>query len=247
MPSTALPLIDLPPRPIAISGILRVGDLAIITGPADSFKSTLALEMAWSLATGRPLLGRIPIRKRLRMGVLQNEIDPGAYKLRVEQPYTAHDDLLLCSDLDFTFDRMDELVEACDDLALDGIVLDRLGTMWPEYDVTGVPFSENEKSHVSRLLRRLKGLNRTVIMVHHDPKPSAGMRGRASGSAALINDPDTRLYLDRSVGNRVKVSISCRLLLSIGEFTGEFLETRRLVIPPDGLTSEAMRAILDTD
>ena len=209
---------DYPPRarPVAIEGILRVGDLAIITGSYDTFKSSFALELAYALATGDDFLARFPVKHRLRMGVLQTEIDPGAYADRL-QVFIRTPDLLVSSDLYFDFDRLGELAQAIDDLALDGVVLDPLGQMWPSYARNGEPFSENAKTHVAPLMKALKSMHRTIILVHHDPKPGQGARNRASGSSALLNDPDARIFLDRN-DPLVGVTVRNRLQSPAGTF-----------------------------
>ena len=218
---------DYPPRarPVAIEGILRVGDLAIITGSYDTFKSMFALELAYVLATGDDFLGRFPVRRRLRMGLLQAEIDPGSYAERL-QVFVRTPELVICSDLHFDFDRLGELAEAIEDYGLDGIVLDPLGPMWPSYARNGEPFSENAKTHVTPVLKALKSLHRTVILVHHDPSPAAtGPRKRGSGSTALMNDPDARIALDRN-DPLVGVTVRNRLQSPAGTFYVKFIGRR---------------------
>lgn len=213
------------PRPTAIVGILRVGDLAIISGSFDTFKSTFALEMVHSLTSGDPFLGRFRVNQRLRMGLLQSEIDPGSYDERLET-VGAGSDLVVCSDMTFTFDKLAGLARAVDDYQLDGFVLDPIGDMWPTFARGGEAFSENLKTHVGPLLRALKLFRKTIILVHHDPKASQGVRNRASGSSALLNAPDTRIFLDRN-DPLVSVSVRSRLQSPIGQFDMQF-RSRRL-------------------
>lgn len=217
------------PRPLAIEGVLRVGDLVIITGSYDTFKSTLALELMWSLATGKPWLRHwdFRVRRRLRVGLLQTEIDPGSYDERCAR-FSPAADLLLCSCLDFTFDRMDELETALDDSGLDGIAIDPLGMVWPTFAASGEPFSENAKTHVSPIMRKLKQLRRTTILVHHDPKQQMGLTNRASGSSALLNDPDVRIFVDRAAGDNIRVTVRNRLQHPTPPFIAHF-ESGRLV------------------
>lgn len=206
---------------------MRVGDLVLLSGSWDTFKSTLAMELAWSLATGRPWLGRAEFRvhRRLRLGILQTEIDPGAYDERCQR-FPPAADLYVASVMDFTFDRLDELETAIDDAALDGLILDPLGQCWPSHSEAGEPFNENNKTHVSPVMRRLKALRKTIILVHHDPKPSGdGPVNRASGSAALLNDPDVRMFVDRSAGTGdIKVTVRNRLQQPTPPFRGHFDE-----------------------
>ena len=72
----------------------------------------------------------------------------------------------------------------------------------------------------------------TIIMVHHDPKPpSQGAKGRASGSAALLNEPDTRIMVDRTVvdsraDNRISLEIRSRLQAPMGKVEAIFIGRR---------------------
>lgn len=220
------------PRPVAIEGIMRVGDLCLLTGGWDTFKSTLSLELAWSLSTGRPLLNRYPIVQRIRTGILQVEIDPGSYDERAQR-FPRAEDLLLASCMGFNFDRIEELKQVVDDNGLEGLVLDPLGQLWPTFARNGEPFSENLKNHVSPVMGELKKLGITVILVHHDPKPGqGGYQGRAAGSSALLNDPDVRMFLDRSADDIVQVTVRNRLQRPAKPFKAIFNEdSGRLTIP----------------
>lgn len=228
------------PRPVAVEGILRVGDLVLITAPWDTFKSTLGLELAWSLATGRPWLSRYPIVQQMRVGVLQVEIDPGSYDERLSW-FPRAEELLAASCIGFTFDHMERLTERISDADLDAVVLDPLGQLWPSFALNGEPFQENLKTHVSPIMRELKKLRKTIIMVHHDPKEGQGVRNRASGSAALLNDPDVRVFVDKNKDDSIQVTIRNRLQRPAKPFRAIFNEgTRRLVYSmlQRGVTSE---------
>jgi RecA-family ATPase len=232
------------PRPIALEGVLRVGDLVIITGTYDAFKSVLSMELAWSLATGRAWLGHNVIR-RVRMGLLQVEIDPGSHDERC-RAFPPAADLSICSCIGFTFDRLLELKTVTDDMELEGLVIDPLGQVWPGVARNGETFSENHKNHVSPLMTELKEFRKTIILVHHDPKATANFQGRASGSAAILNDPDVRIFVDRTAGtNDIHISFKNRLQKPAKSLTARFNEdTMRLeVISRDRPRSRADRAV----
>jgi len=212
------------PRAVAVDKVLGVGDLAIISGPYDTFKSSFALELAHSLATAEPFLGRFAVDHPLRTLVIQCEIDAGSYRDRVRQ-LGGHPDLLVWNDYAWSFERLGELPAIVDECGVEAIVFDPIGQMWPRHSRSGEPFNENLKTHVSPLLKVLRLLGPTIILVHHDPKKGQ-VENRAAGSSALLNDPDTRIFLDEhplGIGVRIRT----RLQASAGRFTARFYEDRR--------------------
>lgn len=231
-----------PPRPILIPGILSEGDLVLITGLEDTFKSTFALELVYSLSTGRKFLGWFPIMRTLRCGIVNAEIDAGNYLERVAQFVNGDLPMLgkmhVTSDLEFDFGHLDELRRQIDIWKLDCVCFDHCSACWPERALNREIFSENQKTHVSPLLKRLKTFGKTFILIHHDPKASQGVRNRASGSQALLNDPDVRIFLDRfedketGDNNGVRIRIKNRLQRPLKSFVAQYdNETRRLTIP----------------
>ena len=119
---------------------------------------------------------------------------------------------------------MPQLEEAIEDASLDGVIIDPLGQVWPSTALNGEPFSENTKNHVSPIMRELKKLHKTVVLVHHDPKATGGDGpvNRASGSSALLNDPDVRIFVDRLPGDNIKVTVRNRLQRPTPPFVAGF-------------------------
>lgn len=215
------------PRPIAVEGVLRVGDLCIVTGSWDTFKSTFALELAWSLATRVDFLRKFRVSNQVRMGIVQAEIDPGSYDHRL-LVYPPTQELLAASLIGngsrpFTFDRLDELQHDMEEFGMGGIVLDPIGQMWPR----NREFNPNWSYQVSPILWDLKTMGKTVILVHHDPKPGQGVQNWAAGAAALLNDPDVRIHLDRKgTSDDVTVTIRNRLQEATPPFLARFHQGR---------------------
>ena len=205
------------------------GDLVIITGLWDTYKSTTALELGYALATGKPWLRAFHVHKKGVVGVLQAEINPGFYDDRL-LAYPPADNLLICSDLSFDFDHLDDLREAIEVFNMDVLILDPLGQMYPDKASNGEPFKENEKAHVARLMKRLKLLPATVILVHHDPKASAsGLANWGSGSSSFMNDPDVRIHLERDYDKgTVQMQVRNRNQTPAHTFSANYVD-RRLI------------------
>ena len=62
-----------PPEPI-LERLLNNGDVLLIHGPEESFKSIFILQMAESIATGKALFNAFPVRRRKTVGVIETEI-----------------------------------------------------------------------------------------------------------------------------------------------------------------------------
>lgn len=192
---------------------MSLGDTVIITAPWDSFKSTFALEMAYALSTASVFLDRFQVLcQPLTVGVVQCEIDPGSYDERLQEAELDRtDNLLVYSDPQYHLSLRD-LSTAIHDSSLDVVVIDPMGVATREYVTPqGEQFNENWNQHVRPLIRQLRSLGATVIMVHHDPKPSQGVKNWASGASAWLNDPDTRIHLERSGPGEIKVEVKTRL------------------------------------
>lgn len=192
-------------RPVIIPQILKRGDLCIVTASEDSFKSTFTLEMAIAVASQQRFLDKFKVLKSLRVLVVQAEIDPGEYDHRLKDTYGKvqgiDDSIFISSPMGrFRLDAegLNDLTEEVLERDADVIILDPLGQMWPSTNAEGEPFNPNVGAgHVVPVLQALKELRRTVILVHHDPKPGKDFIGRAAGAKALLNDPDVRIFLTR--------------------------------------------------
>lgn len=199
-----------PRRLLIIERWLKRGDLCLVTASHDSLKSTLALEMAMSIARGRLFLNRFSVhtqQPRLNVMVLQVEIDPGEYDARIRDTYhylfegdqRPENPYIASPGNNFKLDKygLEDLKIEVEARAIDVVILDPLGQMWPDKARNGETFNPNLQVHVSPVLQALKAMGVTVVLVHHDPKPSKDFVGRAAGSKALENDPDVRVYLTR--------------------------------------------------
>ena len=60
-------------RQFLVDGILVAGQPAVIGGPKKCLKTGLALDMAISVGTGRPFLGKFAVPKRCRVAVMSGE------------------------------------------------------------------------------------------------------------------------------------------------------------------------------
>lgn len=71
-----------PPEPL-IDGLLNVGDIALLHGTEESFKSVFILQVAESLAMGTPLLRFWPVSRRRIVGVIETELHEAMLGVRL--------------------------------------------------------------------------------------------------------------------------------------------------------------------
>lgn len=177
--------IDALPQPIPlIYGVLNVGGVALLVGPSESGKSTVAVHLACTVAQHYPVIyvaaesaglirnqirawEQTHQRARGRLGVVPHPV-----------PLTDHA-------------QVDALIEAARAAQARLIILDTLSVCIPGLDENDPAMS----GIVATLNRIASTVNAAVVVLHHPPKNhSSPYRGHSS----LYNNTDTTLALDRA-------------------------------------------------
>lgn len=189
------------PEPL-IDGLLNKGELAIVTGQWDSFKSRFSTELAHSIATGEKFLSHFDTVGTGGALIIQKEINPAFFDERIIQLMDGHADSVPIyvwpyeDDLRFG-DGFEELLdEVIEEYNLSLVVFDPLAYFWP----LDKGFDENSATDVTAAISpilRLRSSGCSFILVHHDPKPSVSGQSHARGSSVLVNAPDVRFLLHR--------------------------------------------------
>lgn len=219
------------PRPL-IEGLVNQGELIIVTGLWDSFKSRISAEMARSVATGQPFLGHFPMKAQGGALIMQQEINKGFYDERILQlmegtpdntPLYTHYD-----PFQFSGKYGNDLRDIIYEYKLKLVVFDPLTMFWPQEKW----FDENASAPVSLAISPLLQLRQTgcsFIIVHHDPKPSIGYSGVARGSSVLVNAPDARILLKRDNNeDAIEVRARTRNLRAPSRFKAVLTDEGRL-------------------
>ena len=197
-----------------IEDLWTASSVGWVAGQPKSFKSWTALEMAVSVASGSPCLGRFRVHDRGKVLLYLAEDSLVAVRERIEALAAGHglaiDDLDIdvittaSMRLDMGRDqvRLQETVRA---LSLRLLILD------PLVRIHGA--DENSSAEISRLLGYLRGIERefgvSILVVHHvrkssAPQQSAGQGLRGSGDLHAWSD--AALYLKRE-GEEVVVTV----------------------------------------
>lgn len=199
------------PEPL-IDGLLNRGELVIVTGQWDSFKSRFTAEFARAIVTGEKFLGHFPVQSSAPVFIIQKEINPAFYDERMIglMRGTPDDTKFYVSYEDFRFNN-GYGIELGNIIKFHGIrliIFDPLTYFWPDER----SFDENSSGDVSNAISpilKLRATGCSFIFVHHDPKPSINGGGIARGSSVLVNAPDARILLHRQ-GDEDSVTVRCR-------------------------------------
>jgi AAA domain/DnaB-like helicase N terminal domain len=180
-----------------IDGLLRVGETANIIAPAKTGKSFLAGGLAWSVATGRPWLGRdvqqghvLILDNELHQATLANRLNRIAYEMQIEnQDRTGLDVISLRGKLTSVADLQYTVAVEPGQYRL--VVIDALYRMLPQGT------SENDNAQMMQVYNQLDTLadkwQSAIVVVHHSSKGNQGEKavtdvGAGAGSIARAAD-----------------------------------------------------------
>ena len=200
-----------------------------IAGTPKSYKSWTALEMAVSIASGTPYLGRFRVHRRGKALVYLAEDALPAVRERLEALASEHGVSLDDLDLDVITASSMRLDLLRDQVRLQKTVralAPRLLVLDPLVRIHRA--DENSSAEISSLLAYLRELQReldvAIVVVHHVRKSGASVAGQGlRGSGDLHAWSDSALYLRRK-GEEVVVTVEHRAAPTPAPF-GVRLET----------------------
>lgn len=205
---------DKGPRRYLIGGVLRVPSLSILYGPSGDLKSMLALDLALSVAGGKPWLQPLPdgpeaeAYEVTRAPVLWVDVDQGQDELerRTQALGRTHD---LTDDLPFAYVSFPTPAFVASDPAAvelviatvraskaELVVLDNLGTI-----SGGADENSNQMVAVMSGLRQIAELGGcAVLVIHHRTKGDSKGRDSLRGHSSIMAALDLALEVTREEG-----------------------------------------------
>jgi hypothetical protein len=180
-------------------GLVPKYGLVILAGKAGVGKSFLSLHLAHAVASGESLLGIVPIQRRGRVLIVDNENYPGLYLQRVTalglNPLDGIDVLNLSG---FRIDSkgcVEWLEKTLIDRKYSMIIFDSWSDLTARID-------ENKAGEVGRVLSRLRKLSYEneccLVLVHHPRKNlpfAVEAKDELRGSSVLVNEADVVLLM----------------------------------------------------
>ncbi len=200
-----------------IEDLWTASSVGWVAGQPKSFKSWTALEMAVSVASGSPCLGRFRVHERGKVLLYLAEDSLAAVRERIEALAAGHGLAIDDLDIDVITTSSMRLDLGRDQVRLQKTVRalsPRLLILDPLVRIHGA--DENSSAEISRLLGYLRGLERefgvSILVVHHVRKSSAPQQAAGQGlrgSGDLHAWSDAALYLRRK-GEDVVVTVEHR-------------------------------------
>jgi RecA-family ATPase len=203
-----------------VEGLWADEAVGIVGGEPKCCKSFLALDLAVAVASGRPCLRRVPVRKRGRVLLYAAEDSHCVVRARLEG---------ICHAAGVILEELDVLVITEPTLRLDlGHETQRLAATVEQYEPVLLvldPFvrmhriDENVSGEVAPILSSLRSLQQrhhtAVVLVHHARKggskrPGQGLRGSSEFHAW----GDSNLYLQRQ-GEKLRLTTEHRAAAAI--------------------------------
>ena len=190
-----------------IFGLLPEGGKLMVAGQPKVGKSILVLEMAMELSEGKPFLGVFPVSGPRKVALIQAEIAPSFFNLRLSQAAKVFanghmDNFYLLQTCEYKLDNDNDVViirDALDKVRPDVLMVDPLYMLHLS--------SENTSDSMGKILTVLNSLSKTIgcsiVLVHHFRKHRITMGGKmipqgmedARGTSAFRAWADTSIAM----------------------------------------------------
>jgi hypothetical protein len=196
-----------PPQPI-IEGLINTGDILLLHGTEESFKSVFVVQCAEAIASGRPFLRSWPVCGSRRVGIIETEMHPAGMGERLtkmfpngnapEHIYFMGETLLKewrREQMDGKFRLIDEWVR---DEDIQVLMIDTANDFFRGLD------SASEERVVGGFFDKLRDLHlQGRILVRHDRKrreidDSSQSNEMIRGSSEWKEDPEAIIHLKRA-------------------------------------------------
>ena len=173
---------EFPPNRWLVDGLIPLQGITILHGLPTAGKTWLMMEIALSVAQGKPLVNQF---ETTHTGVLLLDEESGEWLLHdrfrtLRAPSELPIHYLTMNSSKFTESYVDELIEWCNDNEVGFITIDSLVRIHGGDENTA-----QDSAKVFRLIRKLTSANITVLVIHHNTKASAngeyGSQMRGSG------------------------------------------------------------------
>lgn len=197
--------------------------VGFVAGMGKSFKSFLALELGYSLATGADFLRKFPVPEARKVLLIQQESSLGAYQVRVAnvaRRLGPTDNLSIVSNKHLSLESDTDIERIENEIARVRpalLILDPLASF-----LHGDENSAQNMGEVVSTLRRLRDdYGCAICIVHHNRKDGAAMRG----STALYNASEVTIKMQRTADRE---ALTSDVSVELKEYEGPYPFTVRM-------------------
>ena len=185
---------------------MRAGELVVLSGRHKSFKSTHVLQMGRDGAAGQAFLGRFTVPKPVLVLIVQEEIHPTFYALRVQEMVADLDRhsrsrMLVLNRRGVRLEKdtapWDGLIALIGERRPQILILDNVSAMFPP-GIRENDYQEVYTRVIAPLLELRDKYDLGIIAVAHDRKPVGDSGRSVRGTSAWENAADTLIVIHRS-------------------------------------------------
>jgi hypothetical protein len=185
---------DFPPPEFIIDQLFLKNGINAISGVPESHKSFFALDIAKSLALGRPLLDTFAAQ-RCKTLIIDEDNSWGRLAARFNALTDENLDVIILCDGHIKIDEpgtVDRVIEYCRSNGVGALILDSLSSLHSADES-----SNTQMAKVFEHFLRLKQAGLTIFFIHHEPKSSRDNPNHASlrGAGDIWAKCDTHISL----------------------------------------------------
>ena len=194
-----------PPEPV-VEGLIYHGNVLLLHGTEESFKSVFITQLGESLATGTPFLRRWAVPRGRRVGLLATELDRFGFGQRLVQmfPDGSPQDFVVFDALEqfrkrnTTDERVHLVLTWAREQGLEVLLIDVASDL-----IRGRNSNPNDEIQVGRLFEQLRDMGLPMIgLIRHDRKRDVNdihlhANEQIRGSGEWKEDPEVLLALTR--------------------------------------------------
>lgn len=193
-----------------VAGLIPLGGLTAVTGTPKSFKTFLLQDLAISVATGQPFLGKFPVAQGKILFVDEENPRRTTVNRFRSMGMSSTDEIVVLAKQGVHMDRPESvraLLEYVEQIQPRLIIIDSLTKVHSK--------NENQSNEMSDVFTEIKKLlkdDRAVVVIHHHNKASRNdKRGEGSsirGSSNIFAELDAHLAVDRSGSERNDIVVT---------------------------------------
>lgn len=217
--------LNFPPQRWLVEGLMPLGGITLLSGAPESYKTWVMLDVAVSVADGKPLFGKFPTT-HTKVLIIDEESGERILQERLIALRASLTTPIYTESMKgaiFTAEYVNELTDWCIEQGVGLIIADSLSRIHKGDESTA-----KDMSALFSLVRQLTTAGISVVILHHNRKSSPGFSYSANdirGSSDILASVDSAVALSTNRTGHVNVmQVKNRIASKERPFTIELLE-----------------------